>query len=59
MARPTQTAVGKGIPNLLIAKDLLKILRDLVPPAPPKSLTNFLTWNGRTIKIPVAIFLVK
>jgi len=29
MARPTQTIVGKGIPNLLIAESLLKILRDL------------------------------
>ena len=31
MARPTQMAVGKGKQNLLIAKDLLKILRDLIP----------------------------
>ena len=31
MARPTQMVVGKGIPNPLIAEDLLKILRDLLP----------------------------
>jgi len=28
MTRPTQMVVGKGIPNLLITKGLLKILRD-------------------------------
>jgi len=32
MASPTQTAVGKGKPNLLIADNLLKFLRDLIPP---------------------------
>ena len=31
MARLTQMVVGKGIPNPLIAEDLLKILRDLIP----------------------------
>jgi len=31
MASPTQTVVGKGIPNSLTAEDLLKILRDLFP----------------------------
>ena len=31
MASPTQTVVGKGIPNPLTAEDLLKILRDLFP----------------------------
>jgi len=31
MARQTQTVVGKGIPNPLIAENLLKILRDLIP----------------------------
>ena len=31
MASPTQTVVGKGISNPLIAEDLLKILRDLFP----------------------------
>jgi len=57
MASPTQTIVGKRIPNLLIAEGLLKILRDLVLPSPPKSLTNSLPWNGRTTKIYVSIFL--
>jgi len=42
----------------LIAEGLLKILRDLVPPSPPKSHTNSLPWNGRITKIPVAIFSV-
>jgi len=59
MASPTQTVVDKGIPNSLIAEDLLKNLRDLVPPSPPKSLTNFLPRNGRTTKIPVSIFLTE
>jgi len=36
MASSTQTVVGKGIPNLLIAEDLLKILRDLIPPIPTR-----------------------
>ena len=40
MANPTQTVVHKGISNPLIAEGLLKILRDLIPPSPPKSLTN-------------------
>jgi len=39
---PTQTLVDKGVPNLLIAEGLLKILRDLIPPSPPKSLTNLI-----------------
>jgi len=30
MASPTQTVVGKCTPKLLIAQDLLKILRDLI-----------------------------
>jgi len=39
IASPTQTIVGKGIPNPLTAEDLLKILRDLFPfDSPPKSL---------------------
>jgi len=59
MASPTQTVVSKGILNPLIAEDLLKILRDLVPPSPLKSLVNSLPWNGRTTKMPVAISLVK
>jgi len=49
MASPTQTVVGKGIQNLLTAKGLLEILRDLFSfDSPPKSLTNFCRWNGRT-----------
>jgi len=31
MASPTQTVVGKGVPNPLTAEDLLRILRDLFP----------------------------
>jgi len=31
MTSPTQMVVGKGLSNLLIAEDLLKILRDLIP----------------------------
>ena len=50
MASPTQTVVGKGIPNLLIDEDLLKILRDLIPLSPPKSLTNSHSWNAKTTK---------
>jgi len=56
MASLTQMVVGKGI---LVAEGLLKILRDLVPSFPPKSLTNFLSRNGRTTIIPVSIFLAK
>jgi len=59
MASPTETVVGKGIPNPLIAEGLVKILRDLVPPSPPKSLTNSLPWNGKITKIYVSISLVK
>jgi len=40
MTSPTQTVLGKGIPNPLIAEGLLKILMDLIPLFPPKSLTN-------------------
>jgi len=40
MASPTQTVVSKVTPNPLIADGLLKILRDLVPSSPLKSLTN-------------------
>jgi len=42
--------VGKSISNLLIAEDLLKILRDLILPSPPKSHTNSRPWNGKTTK---------
>ena len=31
MASPTQTIVSKGLSNSLIAEDLLKILRNLIP----------------------------
>jgi len=48
---PTQTVVDKSIPNPLITEGLLKKnLRDLIPPSPPKSLTNSHLWNGKTIK---------
>ena len=49
MASPTQTVVGKGIPNPLTTEDLLKILRGPIPfDSPLKSLTNSCPWNGRT-----------
>jgi len=48
MASPTQTVVGKIIPNPLIAEGLLKIMMDLIPLSPPKSLTNSCLWNGKT-----------
>ena len=51
MASLTQTVVSKGIPNLLIAEGLLKILRDLVPSplqCPPTE------WSDQ--KIHVSIF---
>jgi len=41
MASPTQTVVGKGIPNPLIAEGLLKILRGLDPVFPFKILYQF------------------
>ena len=50
MASLTQTVVGKGIPNLLTAEDLLTILRDLSPLFPPESPTNSRPWNSRTTK---------
>ena len=40
MASLTQTVVGKGCSNQLIAEDLLKILRDLIPLSPSKSLVD-------------------
>jgi len=39
MTSLTQTVVGKGMPNSFITEGLLKILKDLVPPFPPKPLT--------------------
>ena len=59
MASPTQMVVGKGIPNLLIAEGLLKILRDLLSLSPPKSLTNSRPWNGKTSKEVVIVLSVK
>jgi len=50
MASPTQTVVGKGTSNPLIVEGLLKTLRDLIPPSPPKPLTNSHPWNGWTTK---------
>jgi len=47
MASSTQMVVGKGKPNTLITKGLLKILRKLIP---PKSFTKSLSWNGRSTK---------
>ena len=38
MASPTQTVIGKGSPNPLIAEGLLKILWDLVSSFPPNLL---------------------
>ena len=59
MASPTQTVAGKGTPNPLIAEGLLKILLELVPSSPLKSLTNSHLKNGRATKIPMFIFLMK
>ena len=50
MASPAQIVVGKGTPNPLIAGGSLKILVDLIPLSPPKSLTNSHTQNGRSAK---------
>jgi len=50
MASPTKTVVGKGIPNLSIAEDLLKILRDLISPSPLKFLANSRPRNGKIKK---------
>ena len=50
MASPTQTVVGKSIPNPLTAEDLLKILRDLILSYPQKSPTNSRPWNGMITK---------
>ena len=50
MASPTQTVVGKGTSNPLIAEGLLKILSGLVPLSPLKFLTNSHTQNGRSTK---------
>jgi len=37
MTSPTQTVVGRDVPNQLIAKSLLKNLRRLGPTFPPKN----------------------
>jgi len=50
MTSPTQMIVGKGIPNLLIDEDWLKILKDLILIFPPKFLTNSCPWNDETSK---------
>ena len=50
MASPTQMVAGKGKSNPLIAKDLLKILRDLIPFDSSRSSTNSLPWNGGPTK---------
>jgi len=47
MASLTQMIVGNSTPNLLIAEDLLKILRDSVPSFLPKSPINSHPQNGR------------
>jgi len=49
MASPTQIVVGKGIPNMLIAEDLLKILRELTTIIFTKILYQFPSMDGRTI----------
>ena len=59
MTSPTQMVVSKSIPNLLIAEGLLKILRDLLPISPPKSLTNSRSWNGEASKEVVIVSPVK
>jgi len=46
MASTTQMVVDKEKLNSLIAEDLLKILWELISPIAPKSLTNYLMWNG-------------
>jgi len=51
--------VGKNILNLLIAEGLLKILRDMIPLFPSKSLTNSRPWNCETSKEVVIVSPVK
>jgi len=50
MASQTQTVVDKGKSNSLIIEGLLKFLRDMIQPIPPKFLTNSPQWNGRSTK---------
>jgi len=50
MVSPTQTVVSKGISNPLIAKDLLKNLRNLISLFSSRFPTNFCSWNDRTTK---------
>jgi len=48
MASLAQMVFGKGISNLLIAEDLLKIIKDPFPfNSSPKSLANSRPWDGR------------
>ena len=58
MASPTQTVVGKGTLNLLIAEGLLKILVVLIPLSPPKSLTNSYPQNSRITKKNTSVHLL-
>ena len=50
MASPTQTVVGKGTSNPLIAEGLLKILSGQDSTLSSKSLTNSHTQNDRSTK---------
>jgi len=59
MASPTQIVGGKGIPNSLIAENLLKILRDLIPSFPPKSFANFRPWKMVGLQKAVFIFSIR
>jgi len=58
MASPTQTVVGKSIPNPLIPEDLLKIIKDLIPSLPPKPLPILVHRMVGPQKV-VFIFLMK
>jgi len=59
MTSLTQFVVGKDIPNSLIAEDLLKILRYMLPLSPPKSLINSHSLNSEASKEVVIVSLVK
>jgi len=58
MASPTQMVVGKGIPNLLIAKGLVKILKELTSQSHQNLLPIFFHGIVGLQKI-VFIFLAK